>query len=136
MDVGVPADHRPQALNPAPLADSGRGWREQRGATCALVGSDGDGHSASHRIRFAVNDIGGNPQSALFAEFHQGDHIGCRDLRVVRVIVDREGEHRSMTGHRLCLQWAAALAAFAGRRMDPVCAFIAVLDEQRGGRVG
>ena len=60
---------------------------------------------------------------------------GVGNLRVERVVVDRVGEYRAMTGHRLRDQRTAAVAAFAGGGMDPACAVVAVRDEQLGRRL-
>ena len=76
-------------------------------------------HPAGHRIGFAVNDIGGHPQSGLLGELDERDDVRRRDFRIERVVVDRVGEHRALPGHRLCDQRATAVAACAGRRDGP-----------------
>lgn len=46
------------------------------------------------------------------------------------MVVDRVGEHGATPGNFSGDQLGAALAAFADRRMHPVRAMIAILDEQ------
>ena len=106
------------------------GRREQRRAAAALLGFDADAHPGSDRIRFAINDVGGHPQPALFGELDDRDHVRRWDLGVVRVVVDRVGEHRATPGYRPRHQRAAAFAAFAGGEVHPARAIVAMFDEQ------
>ena len=81
--------------------------------------TDLDGEADANRIKFTVNDIGGETKVVLFGQFDDCDGIRNRHGGIEGLIVDRVRENRPMTGDRLCNQIAATVRAVRGRRMNP-----------------
>ena len=54
-----------------------------------------------HVVGLAADDVGGQPQPLLLGQLDDRDHVGRVEVRVPRLLVDREGVHDRVARHRL-----------------------------------
>ncbi len=102
-------------------------WDEHGRVSDAVVGlvtfeAHLDRQAHMNRIRLAVNDIGGYPQSWTLTELDDSNHIWNRHRRIERLAIDRIGEHRAPTRDRPSLDRSAAIGAVLGGPAHPQAA--------------
>jgi hypothetical protein len=129
------APHRFQTVT---LTGSGLGdgaWREEWDKDAVVVDvvafeAHLDGKADVDRVWFAADDVRRDAKVGLLGQLDDRNHVRNGNGRIERLIVDREGEHRPVTGHRLRDKRAATGGAVRGRWMNPQPATRAARDQK------